>query len=73
MEQKILELYNLAGSIPFIEYYSHTNCDMYKILNPYTNYGEDKIVLHPVSEGLQKSIDKAIRVISERKQHFLHL
>ncbi len=36
----------------FIEYYSHENCDCYKVLNPWTTYAEEKFVLCKVSEGI---------------------
>lgn len=48
----------------FIEYYSHEGCDCYKILNPYTKYREEKIVLGRVDEGLEKAKAGAVKAIS---------
>lgn len=39
----------------FIEYYAHEQCNCYKILNPWTRYQEHKLVLCPVSEGIEKA------------------
>lgn len=49
----------------FEEYYSHSGCDMYKILNEHTKYREDKWVLSPVSEGKLKALDLAILEFSK--------
>ncbi len=73
MEQKILELINITGgNFLFTEYYPHTNKEMWKILNPYTKYGEEKFVLGSVSEGFEKSLDQAIETIKIQKAYFLN-
>lgn len=64
IDEKIKELRGLTHEFLTIEYYSHTKCDMYKIKNIYTKYNEDKIVLGAVSDGIENSIDIAIRVIT---------
>lgn len=60
IEGKLLKLAELTSNFPFIEYYPHSDCDMYKILNEYTKWKEEKIVLSPVSEGFEKALDIAI-------------
>jgi len=47
----------------FIEYYSHLNTDCYKILNPWTNWKEEKIVICPVSDGYEKAKELAQKLI----------
>lgn len=70
IDQKIANLIDLGANLPFIEYYPHTQCDMYKILNPYTEYREEKIVLSNPTEGCDKCLDLAIKCISERKDKY---
>lgn len=48
----------------FIEYYPHEKCDCYKIRNPWTKYGEDKIVLCPVKDGIGLATVLAARVLT---------
>jgi hypothetical protein len=55
----------------FIEYYPHENCDCYKILNPWTECHAHKIVLCPVSEGIDKAKYLAIVVINQKLQEAL--
>lgn len=45
---------NLKSPI-FIEIYFHEGCDCYKMLNPWSQYKEYKIVLCPVSDGIEKA------------------
>lgn len=61
IDLKIKELMKLNDSFIFIEYYTHTNQDMYKILKTDTEYREEKLVLFSVEEGFEKSLDEAIR------------
>lgn len=71
IDSKILQLRNLTDKFLFIEFYSHENCDMFKIINEYTDYKEDKIVLCKLSEGIEKALDLAIKYITQAKQeHF---
>jgi hypothetical protein len=37
----------------FAEYYSHEECDCYKIKLPWSEYSEEKMVLCKVSEGIE--------------------
>ncbi len=69
IEEKIAKLL-LIAALPFVEYYPHTRCDMYKILNPYTLYVQEKVVLSPVSEGFERALNLAITEITSRKQKF---
>ena len=50
----------------FIEYYSHTKCDCYKIHDPWTLYRSDTIVLCPVSKGLEHANIMAMGVLVAR-------
>ena len=43
----------------FIEYYTHEKCDCYKILNPFTGYRQEKLVLCKVDEGLDLAKERA--------------
>lgn len=70
IDKKINELRKYTENFLFIEYYSHTQCEMYKILNPYTHYKQDKVVLCPVEDGIAKALDKAIKHIAEQKIMF---
>ena len=67
IESLTTELIELSGNYMFPEYYSHRGKLMWKILNPYTSYQEEKLVLCPVEEGLLKSLVLAIFKISEAK------
>jgi hypothetical protein len=60
IDNKILKLRKLTSNFIFIEFYSHTNSDMYKILNEYTKFRKDKIVLCEISEGIEHALDLAI-------------
>ena len=70
IDSKIKKLRELTEEFLLVEYYSHTNCDMFKIKNVYTRYNEDKQVLCPLSDGIDKALDLAIEYISENKQLF---
>lgn len=70
IDKKINQLRKLTSNFLFIQYYSHTGCDMYKILNEFTFYNEDKVVLCPVDEGIEKALDLALEHLQKRKaQH----
>lgn len=70
IDRKILQLRELTSNFLFIEYYSHTSCDMYKILNEYTKYKADKLVLCKVSDGIERALDLALLHITKRKNDF---
>lgn len=58
---------NQKGYI-FPEYYPHTDKIMWKIMNPYTQYNQEKVVLHPVDEGMEKSLIAAIQYLENAKK-----
>jgi hypothetical protein len=70
IDDKILKLRDLTSNFLFIEYYTHENCEMYKILNEYTNFNKDKLVLCKVSDGIEHAIDLAIEHITKRQLEF---
>ena len=70
IDEKIKVLRSLTNNFPFIEYYSHTSCDMYKILNEHTRYNEHKFVLCPVEDGFEKALECAIAIITEEKKKY---
>jgi hypothetical protein len=37
----------------FIEYYSHEGCDCYKVLIPWSNFSQEKLVLCRVDDGIE--------------------
>jgi len=49
----------------FVEYYSHTSCDCFKVKNPFTGYASDKLVLCPISEGIEKAKKLAAEVLTQ--------
>jgi hypothetical protein len=65
IDRKVETLRKLTCNFLFIEYYTHTGCDMYKIKNEWTRYSEDKLVLCPVSEGIEKALDLAIIAVKK--------
>ncbi len=69
IDKKIVELLALGGSL-YIESYSHSGKDMYKYNNPFTDYNKDTRVLHPVEDGIEKSLDAAIEDIKKMKLKF---
>ena len=70
IDRKILQLRELTSKFLFIEHYTHTGCDMYKILNEYTKYKEDKLVLCKVTDGIEHALDLALVHITKRKNEF---
>ena len=70
IDEKIKQLREITSNFLFIEYYSHTNCEMWKILNKYTKFREEKLVLCPLDDGIEKALDLAINGIKERKLKF---
>jgi hypothetical protein len=61
------ELQRLTENQIFVEYYIHTGCMMFKIINEYTEYKEDKVCLCSISEGYEKALKLAIKYITEAK------
>ena len=70
IHDKVTELLHLSNKFIFHEFYSHTGKTMWKILNVYTKYGEEKLVLCGVDEGIETAIDLAIEHISKAKANF---
>lgn len=71
IDQKIKQLMELSSQFIFIEYYYHTDCYMYKIINDYTNYREDKIVvLCSLDNGFERALDLAIDYITTAKTNY---
>lgn len=48
----------------FIEYYSHEECDCYKIKLPWPHYAEEKIVLCPVERGIKQATKFAKEILT---------
>lgn len=67
MDELVDKLVSLMHQVPFIEYYSHTQCDMYKIKNIFTDYHSEIIVLSPVSEGYTKAVESAIEWFNKER------
>ncbi len=72
IDQKIKQLREITSNFLFIEYYSHTDCDMYKILSEFTKYNEEKLALSPVDDGIEKALDLAIEHIGKKKEKFFN-
>ena len=70
IDRLINDLWYLGANLPFIEYYSHTGEDMYKILNPYTKFKTDTKVLCPVRDGFLKALAIAAPLIAREKYIF---
>lgn len=60
----------LCGNMVFLEDYSHENAVCWKILNPFTRYASDKLVLCKMDEGIEKALILAIEHIGNRKTEF---
>jgi hypothetical protein len=67
IDRKIDILLSITSNFIFVEFYSHTQSNMYKIINQFSKLAEDKIVLCPVSDGIEKALDLAIEQISKSK------
>ena len=63
-------LLEVTSNFVYPEYYPHTDCMMWKINNEYTKYREDKLVLSPVSEGIEKALAIAAPMIAMKKDVF---
>lgn len=68
IDRKIEKLMDLAMQFIFIEHYSGEA--MYKILNPYTDYEEEKLVLCAVNEGIEKALDMAYEQIQQKRDSY---
>lgn len=70
IDRKIEKLMGLTMQFIFIEHYTHTGEAMYKILNPYTDYKEEKLVLCSVNEGIEKALDMAYEQIKQKHDSY---
>jgi len=70
IDVKILELRKLTSNFLYIEYYSHTNCECYKLDNEYTKFRKDALVLNTVEEGIEAALDLAINLITRCKHEY---
>lgn len=70
IDQKAQRLMELTMQFIFTEHYTHTGVPMYKIINPFTDLKEDKVVLCPTHEGIEKALDLAYIEIQKRKTEF---
>jgi hypothetical protein len=71
IDSKIRTLHVHHGKFVFIEYYAHTSCLAYKIINPWSEYKEDKLVLCSMNHGIEKALDLAIKYLNARKSAYI--
>lgn len=71
LEKKLNSLYEITNNNIFIAYCGYNYCFIYKIYDPFTNVERSEFLLLPVSEGLEKSIDKAIKQLNKAKRIIL--
>lgn len=57
----------------FIEHYRHESSDCYKILNPWTGYRQEKLVLCKVDEGIELAKERAKKYLAEQLENALGL
>jgi len=72
LQEKIDLLLSLSNEFLFVEHYTHTRKDMWKIKNIFTEYNEEKVVLYATDEPFEKSLDAAIEYISKAKEKFFN-
>lgn len=70
IDSKISSLLEITDEFVFPAYYSNTNCVMWKISNPFTELAGETLVLCPISEGIEKAIDLAIKHIGDKRVKF---
>lgn len=70
LEEKLFKLRSLTSNFLYVEYYTHEECDCYKIDNVYTNYRKDVRVLGKVSDGFEICLERAISEITKCKEEF---
>jgi hypothetical protein len=65
--QRLVRCKNDMNKNPiFIEYYPHEGCECYKVLNPWTKYAQEKIVLCTVKDGIGKATVEAGKVLMQK-------
>lgn len=62
INERVIKFLQTGVKLPFIEYYSHNEGECYKILNPYTKYSQEKVVLCSIREGFMKALEKAFPI-----------
>ena len=67
LDKLVAELFELTHNFIFIEYYTHTRKNMYKILNEYTKFRADKLVLCEMDDGIELALKLAIEQIRSAK------
>lgn len=70
IQDKINELLEITDNFLFLEYYSHTGKEMWKINNQFTHYNTDTLVLCERKEGIERALDLAIEFIIKKKKTF---
>lgn len=70
IDAKITLLLSYGVGLPFVEWYSHENADCFKILNPYTEYREEKLVLCTVERGFTQAINIALLKAHEWRKKY---
>ena len=69
IDLKVQLLRKLTDNFLYIEYYTHTGGDMYKIVSPYSSYRKMVHVLTSVTNGIEEALDLAIiRLTLDRKE-----
>lgn len=64
------DLRTLTRNSLFIEYYTHEDCECYKIINEYTPYAECKVVVGRVDKGYIPALKDAIKYIKKARSKF---
>lgn len=72
LQEKIDHLLSFSNEFLFVEHYTHTRKDMWKIKNIFTKYSEERVVLYATDEPFEKSLDTAIEYISKAKEKFFN-
>lgn len=67
VDEKILELRKITDDFIYIEHYSHTGEDMWKIKNQYTKYREETLVLCSLKEGILTALEMAFTEINKAR------
>jgi len=70
IDVKIAQLLELTSNFLIVEYYTHSNAEMYKICNEFTDFREEKMVLCSVEDGIEEALNLAIPYIAKKKAEF---
>ena len=69
IDRKVETLRKLTDNFLFIENDSHMG-DSYKIKNAWARFPESRSLLCPVSEGIEKALDLAIKKLTHYKNYY---